>query len=165
MCAGGWPMPPRRCETDQLGLDPNKNISHPMSSDHHDAPSTAPASSTPEWVDEYNSVLAKREYKAPVIPGPHCCSICCTFFSSIGALFLFLISGLLKSHYPYVHIEGDLQAMASSTGYAGAFGGWLAGHTHMLGYFCPFLSFHMLLHFFLTPPAFSVHLFLLCFCC
>ena len=105
-----------------------------MSSDHHDAPSTAPPSSTPEWVDEYNSVLAKREYKAPVIPGPHCCAVCCTFFASIGALFLFLVSGLLKSHYPYVHIEGDLEAMASSTGYAGASWGLGRLYTRKLCY-------------------------------
>ncbi len=146
-----------------------------MSSDHHDAPSTAPPSSTPEWVDEYNSVLAKREYKAPVIPGPHCCAVCCTFFASIGALFLFLVSGLLKSHYPYVHIEGDLEAMASSTGYAGASWGLGRLYTRKL---CYWLFPHKLLFFlsrtslllpvpyrkylFTPPVSFSIFSFFYC---
>ena len=118
--------------------------------------------SSSDWVEAYNKALARREYKAPKVPGPHCCAgacapsltpltpplvvvphtphppfthpptpnpplalfpVCCTFFASFGALFLFLISGLMRSNYRYIHIEGDLAAMQDPVSYAGALTG------------------------------------------
>ena len=46
--------------------------------------------------------------------------MCCTFFASFGALFLFLISGLMRSNYRYMHVEGDIEAMKDPVSYAGA---------------------------------------------
>jgi len=71
--------------------------------------------------------------------------VCCSFFATIGALFLFLISGLMKSHYPYVHIEGDLQAMASSTGYAGA-SRLMASHHQFISCRTPHFFIHHITH-------------------
>jgi hypothetical protein len=48
--------------------------------------------------------------------------VCCTFFASFGALFLFLISGLMRSNYRYMHVEGDIEAMKDPVSYAGAWG-------------------------------------------
>lgn len=63
----------------------------------------------------------------PLLPPPRHRApspVCCTFFASIGALFLFLISGLMSSHYPYVHIHGESHeetaSMASNVAWAGA---------------------------------------------
>ena len=48
-------------------------------------------------------------------------AVCCTFFAALGSLFLFLIAGLMRSNYRYIHIEGDLSTMHDSVSYAGAF--------------------------------------------
>ena len=49
-------------------------MSHAQLDDGH----AVAASKQPEWVQEFNAALARRDYKAPVTPGPHCCaSACC----------------------------------------------------------------------------------------
>jgi hypothetical protein len=47
------------------------------------------------------------------------CPVCCSFFASFGSLFLFLIASLMRNHYPYIHIEGDLDKLATPVAYAG----------------------------------------------
>lgn len=43
-----------------------------------------------------------------------------TLCSSLtGALFLFVVGGLINQHYPYIHIPGDTGVLSQQTVYAG----------------------------------------------
>ena len=37
--------------------------------------STGVLAETPEWMQEYNSALARRKYQRPIAPGPTFCSV------------------------------------------------------------------------------------------
>ena len=45
--------------------------------------------------------------------------MCCTFFSTFGAVFLFAVSGLMRGGYKYLHIPGDNAILATPVAYAG----------------------------------------------
>ncbi len=50
--------------------------------------------------------------------------MCCSFFAGFGALFLFLVAGLLRSNYPNIHIHAsaeELYYMSAPVTWAGAF--------------------------------------------
>jgi len=80
--------------------------------------------SIPPWLKHYNRVISRKPSPAPYV-GPSVCSVCCTFFSIFGALFLFVVASLMRSNYRYIHIspiEGeDLPSMSKQVTYAGFF--------------------------------------------
>ncbi len=41
--------------------------------------------------------------------------------STLGALFLFVVAGLMRNEYRYIHIHGDLPALSKSVTYAGTY--------------------------------------------
>lgn len=72
-----------------------------------------------DWMEAYTAALSIPEKPKKKSTGPHCCAICCTFFSLAGALMLFIIAGLMNSHYPYLHMEGELPTLSKQVAYAG----------------------------------------------
>jgi hypothetical protein len=94
----------------------------------------------PPWLRHYNRVVSRKP-QAPPSVGPTVCSVCCTFFSMFGALFLFIVAGLMRSNYRYIHIVPgvgeDLPGMSGPVTYAGilylligiySLCGWMGGN-------------------------------------
>lgn len=73
------------------------------------------------WLDTYNATMSRKDTGPKKAPGVHCCAICCTLFSIFGALFLFVVAGLMNQDYHYLHIPGDMPHLSKSTTYAGIF--------------------------------------------
>jgi len=75
------------------------------------------------WIESYNAVMSRGGAEGSgKKPGPGCCSICCTGFSIFAALFLFVLAGAMKSHYPYMHVHGAWQAREERRGGGGGGG-------------------------------------------
>jgi len=76
----------------------------------------------PPWLRHYNRVISRKPQQ-PAAVGPTACSVCCTFFSLFGALFLFSIASMMRSNYRYIHITPpvgsglDLPALSTSVSY------------------------------------------------
>ena len=94
-----------------------------MSSSPHE-PSSASSDEAPvvpAWLRHYNRVISRKPAPRAYV-GPSACSVCCTFFSIFGAMFLFAIASLMRSKYRYIHIqptaEADLPELSRSVTYA-----------------------------------------------
>lgn len=75
-----------------------------------------------DWISSYNAVMSRGGGDAEGAAkkgGPGCCSICCTGFSIFAALFLFVLAALMKGHFPYLHVHGDMGLMSKNVMYAG----------------------------------------------
>lgn len=46
-------------------------------------------------------------------------NVICAIFAIFGALFLFILAGLMNSDYPYVHMAGNMPNLSMSVSYAG----------------------------------------------
>lgn len=62
-----------------------------------------------DWVEQYNAVMSRGGPAVSPPKGPGCCSICCSFFSIFGALFLFALAAAMKAHHPYLHVHGEFR--------------------------------------------------------
>jgi hypothetical protein len=77
----------------------------------------------PPWLRHYNRVISRKP-QIPAAVGPTACSVCCTFFSLFGALFLFSVASMMRSNYRYIHIKPpvgsglDLPGLSTSVSYA-----------------------------------------------
>ena len=78
----------------------------------------------PPWLRHYNRVISRKPQLPPAV-GPTACSVCCTFFSLFGAVFLFSISAMMRANYRYIHIDPalagpgiTLPALSTSVSYA-----------------------------------------------
>ena len=77
----------------------------------------------PPWLRHYNRVISRKPQLPPAV-GPTACSVCCTFFSIFGAIFLFSISAMMRANYRYIHIAPppgsglDLHGLSTSVSYA-----------------------------------------------
>lgn len=49
------------------------------------------------------------------------CLLFAPLYSTFGALFLFVVSGLMRMEYRYIHIHGDLPSLSKPVTYAGFF--------------------------------------------